>query len=160
MGLRIKIMVVVALVAAAVFLLMTAGRTTVESPYSTRSIWQPYDGMTPIIPDQPDYFAAPFMPVVESPEAGAMAIASNGQVASIYYSADDATVVAIAAEALRDDIQRVTGLRPDVGMGVPQDSSVILIGTVGQSPLIDELVEAGKIDVSAISGKWESIQLP
>lgn len=156
MSFRIKIMVVVALVAAAVFLWMATGRTTVESPYSTRSIWQPYDSMTPTIPDQPDYFAAPFMPVVESPEAGAMVIAANGQVASIYYSADDAKVVAVAAEALRDDIERVTGLRAEIGTGVPQASSVILIGTVGQSPLIDGLVEDGKVDVSAISGKWEA----
>ncbi|CAI4213341.1 unnamed protein product [Parascedosporium putredinis] len=32
----------------------------------------------------------------------------------------------------------------------------IVIGTVGKSALVDELVAAGKVDVSAIEGKWES----
>ena len=36
---------------------------------------------------------------------------------------------------------------------------MILIGTVGKSPLIDQLVRAGKIDVSGIRGKWESFFL-
>ena len=36
---------------------------------------------------------------------------------------------------------------------------MILIGTVGKSPLIDQLARAGKIDVSGIRGKWESFFL-
>ncbi|MDI6402856.1 glycosyl hydrolase 115 family protein, partial [Balneolaceae bacterium ANBcel3] len=112
--------------------------------------------MTPTISDQPDYFAAPFMPVLESPKNGAMTIAANGRVASIYYSAEDANVVGVAAGALRKDIQRVTGLQPELDTGVPQASTAILIGTIGQSPLINGLIEAGKIDVSEINGKWEA----
>ena len=36
---------------------------------------------------------------------------------------------------------------------------MVLIGTVGKSPLIDQLARAGKIDVSGIRGKWESFFL-
>ena len=30
------------------------------------------------------------------------------------------------------------------------------MGTLGKSPLIDRLVEAGKLDASSVSGQWES----
>ena len=33
---------------------------------------------------------------------------------------------------------------------------MIIAGTIGHSKLIDELIDAGKLDVSAIDGKWES----
>ena len=36
---------------------------------------------------------------------------------------------------------------------------MVLIGTVGKSPLIEQLVRAGKIDVSGIRGKWKSFSL-
>jgi hypothetical protein len=35
-------------------------------------------------------------------------------------------------------------------------SPLILIGTLGQSDVVDQLVWSGKIDVSSIAGKWES----
>ncbi|KAK0611766.1 hypothetical protein B0T14DRAFT_571629 [Immersiella caudata] len=39
----------------------------------------------------------------------------------------------------------------------PSPSDVVIIaGTIGKSTIIDSLIAAGKIDVSAIKGKWES----
>ena len=32
----------------------------------------------------------------------------------------------------------------------------MLVGTIGKSPLIDNLVAAAKLDVTAIAGKWET----
>lgn len=32
----------------------------------------------------------------------------------------------------------------------------VIVGTVGHSPLIDKMVEEGRLDVSAVKGKWES----
>ena len=159
MGFKVKrYTAAVVLVIAAGFMLNTTGycQGTTRSPYSTDSVWRPYDGMIPKTSDQPDYFTAPFMPVLESPNNSSMPIAANGKVVSIYYSAEDANVVEVAAEALGEDTQRVTGLQPDVSTDVPQASAAILIGTIGQSPLINQLTEAGKIDVSEIEGKWEA----
>lgn len=34
--------------------------------------------------------------------------------------------------------------------------TVVIVGTVGHSSVIDDLVRAGRLDVSAIDGKWES----
>ena len=144
------------LIFLAVLMVAPFSHNVIGSKFGTQKVWKPYDGMKPVLPRQPDYFAVPFMPVLESPLSGAMAIAAKGRVSAIYYSEEDAKVVEVAAEALRDDIQRVTGLRPEMNTDFQGGSPAILIGTLGQSPLIDRLVEAGKIDVSAIQGKWEA----
>lgn len=102
------------------------------------------------------YISAPFLPVSENATAGSLPLAASGQAAAIYYSAGDAAVVGIAANALRDDVQRVTGSVSTVSTGTPSGASAVLIGTVGKSALIDSLVATGKIDVSAIQGKWEA----
>lgn len=150
------IMAVSVLVVVAVSVLTTIGRDEVGLPRSTGGVWKPYDGMAPAVPSQPNYFAPPFMPVSASPTGDAMMLAAEGHTVAVYYSEEDANVVQLAAEALRDDIQRVTGLRPEVSTATPRAPRAILIGTLGQSSLIDDLVKAGKIDVSVISGKWEA----
>ena len=126
----------------------------VVSPYRSTRPWQAYDGGTP--PPASTYFDVPFMAVSDAPSPGSLRIAGSGQAAAIYYSAADAAVVGITAQALGDDIQRVTGLVPTVSTSSPTGAAAILIGTVGSSPLIDGLVAAGKIEVSAVEGKWEA----
>ncbi|MEO6477245.1 MAG: glycosyl hydrolase 115 family protein [Luteolibacter sp.] len=102
------------------------------------------------------YIPASFLPVTETSATGSFPLAAGGQTAPIYYSSGDAAVVGIAANALRDDIQRVTGLLPTVSTGSPAAGNAVFVGTVGSSALIDSLVASGKIDVSAIQGKWEA----
>jgi hypothetical protein len=148
--------VVAALIITAVFVLPPPSGDDLDSSPVTSNVWKPYDGMRPQVNDQPDYFAVPFMPVLESHEPGAMLLAANDQAASIHFSADDTKVVAIAAQALREDIHQITGFYPELTTDSPRGSSVILIGTLGQSPLIDALVESGKLDVQSIKGKWEA----
>ncbi|ROQ18413.1 glycosyl hydrolase family 115 (putative glucuronidase) [Marinimicrobium koreense] len=127
-----------------------------ESEYRSTGAWTPYDGMNPGTSVQEEYLALAFMPTTETPNDGAFEIAGAEGAAPIHYSEEDAKVVEIAARALRDDVERVTGLSPKASSEIPSTSTAILVGTLGKSPLIDELVESGKIDVSAIEGKWEA----
>src|SRR5262249_31154314 len=62
------------------------------------------------------------------------------------------------AQALQGDLQSVTGSMPTFAQDtVPASASqVVIIGTVGKSALINQLVQAGKLDVSSIQGKWEN----
>jgi hypothetical protein len=58
---------------------------------------------------------------------------------------------------LAADIERVTGVRPAVSFdAVPAHGPVVVVGTLGHSPLVDDLVAAGKLDVTGIAGKWET----
>ena len=62
-----------------------------------------------------------------------------------------------AAENLTDDIAWVTDvpsvLRTDAKDVAPY---AVIAGNIGESPIIDGLIEQGKLDVSEVEGKWES----
>ena len=69
---------------------------------------------------------------------------------------DFAGVVRAAAD-LQADIVRVTGCPSAIAHEAsPHGKTVILVGTIGKSEIIDQLIREKKIDVSQISGKWES----
>ncbi|WP_198172949.1 glycosyl hydrolase 115 family protein [Hymenobacter ginkgonis] len=70
----------------------------------------------------------------------------------------DAEVVRVAAEAFAGDVALVTGVRPALqkGVGRPPAGPAVLIGTLGQSRLIDKLVASGKLKTDHLRGQWES----
>jgi Glycosyl hydrolase family 115/Gylcosyl hydrolase family 115 C-terminal domain len=81
----------------------------------------------------------------------------DGRAADIVISKDEFKVVRIAASDLTSDIERVTGRKPKLITETSQVSGhVVLAGTLGNSPLLDSLVRAGKLDVSRLRGQWES----
>ena len=95
--------------------------------------------------------------VSRTARAGDFVLAANGDAAPVLVSDNDWPGVLRAADDLRADVKRVTGLNvPAVQHGEPAGSEVVLIGTIGRSRLIDALVESHKLDVSGIAGKWES----
>lgn len=67
-----------------------------------------------------------------------------------------------AANDLAKDFDRVTGHALTVSLGnstiTSKSKTAILVGTIGKSSFIDGLIKSGKIDVSSITGKWESFQ--
>ena len=98
--------------------------------------------------------ATPYIEHAASP--GSFRIAANGHASPIYVDANDDPGVVRAAHDLQSDIRRVTTLTPDITHGAPFPGNIILIGTIGGSTIIDQLIQNKKIDVDAIRGKWES----
>ncbi|WP_421736645.1 glycosyl hydrolase 115 family protein [Caulobacter sp.] len=74
---------------------------------------------------------------------------------TIVVDAADAAVVRHAADDLAADIKTVTGQSVAVAGQAPAGAA-ILVGTLGESPLIDRLVATRKLDVSRLKGAWES----
>ncbi|MDV9170186.1 glycosyl hydrolase 115 family protein [Streptomyces sp. W16] len=74
--------------------------------------------------------------------------------APVVVDPDDHPGVVRVAGDLRDDIERVTGVRP--GSALAREREVVLVGTIGRSALIDGLVAAGQLDVSEVRGRWET----
>jgi hypothetical protein len=76
---------------------------------------------------------------------------------TLYVDANDWKGVIRALNDLKMDVGKVTGFEPAVSEGeVKPSGSVVLVGTLGKSKLIDEVVQSGKVDVSSIKGKWEN----
>jgi hypothetical protein len=96
--------------------------------------------------------------IVESvAKEGDFAIVDAGSAAVIHVDERDWPGVLRAAEDLRTDIARVTGIAPLVMRGQPgQGSRAILVGTIGKSRLVDQLISEKRIDVASIAGKWEA----
>ena len=94
--------------------------------------------------------------VETSRRPGSFILADRNRLATIYVDENDHWGVVRAAHDLQQDISRVTGRTP--GLTNHKDvigENGIIIGTVGKSAVIDGLVSAGKLDVTAIRGKWE-----
>ncbi|KAJ6564988.1 hypothetical protein DFH09DRAFT_1475574 [Mycena vulgaris] len=98
--------------------------------------------------------------VAFQPSPSVFTVASNGKAAPIILSSDDWPGVQRAAQDFASDIQRVTGIKPmvaNVSASTPSRSSLpIIVGTLGKSSLIDQIVDSTKLDVSSIENQWEA----
>jgi Glycosyl hydrolase family 115/Gylcosyl hydrolase family 115 C-terminal domain len=82
---------------------------------------------------------------------------SGARAADILVSPNDFKVVRIAAEDLALDVQRVTGQKSSLKADVTNLSAqVVLVGTLGSSKFIDDMVQNAKLDVGRLRGQWES----
>lgn len=81
---------------------------------------------------------------------------TNKTAASIRYDEADFKGVIRAVGDLQNDIKSVTGVTPEIISNKEFSEYEIIIGTLGKSKLIDQLVKTKKLDVSGLKGKWES----
>src|SRR6266849_3732974 len=89
--------------------------------------------------------------------SGDFPILQNKTAATVVVDGDDYPGVIRAAGDFRLDVERVTGVAPRI-VHKEKDlgPNAIVIGTIGKSATIDRLVRENRIDVSSITGKWES----
>jgi len=89
--------------------------------------------------------------------SGDFPLVQNGLAATLVGSPTDDKVVAIATGDLAADIEKITEIRPaSISPSDSKGGPLVLIGTLGRNPLIDRLVAEKRIDLSALTGAWES----
>src|SRR6266478_5157804 len=89
--------------------------------------------------------------------AGEFSLVAGNAVATLYVDSADFPGVIRAAGDLQADIQRVTNrnaltAHDEKGLG----SNAIIVGTIGKSKIIDQLIRDRKIDANLFAGKWEA----
>ena len=100
--------------------------------------------------------------LVERTTGGGFPLLNNGRAATIVYdSVKEHSVVGIAAKALSSDIKMLSDNRtePLVQNTFDFENANVIIGTVGVSTFLDELIKSNAIIRDAankISGKWET----
>ena len=73
---------------------------------------------------------------------------------------NDFILVQRAASFLQNDMEMITGKRPELITSLPASAkSIILIGTIDKSSLIQQLIRQKKINVDKIKGKWDAYQV-
>jgi hypothetical protein len=88
---------------------------------------------------------------------GSFPIVARGQAANIYVDANDWPGVIRVARDLQTDIKRISGLEAALSHDAKStDKPIIIVGTIGRSAVLDQLIRAEKVDVRDIAGKWEA----
>ena len=95
--------------------------------------------------------------VAFTPQGRGFALVQAHTATPLLISASDWPGVVRAAGDLRSDLDRVTGIAPMLleNRQALHNRDVVLIGTIGRSPLIDDLIRRHKLDVRGIRGNWE-----
>lgn len=78
--------------------------------------------------------------------------------ASILFDDDESVTVKTSISLFAEDIERVSGVKPELTNEMPQSNAVIA-GTIGSSRWIDQLVKSKKINVSKIANGWEQFAI-
>jgi hypothetical protein len=88
---------------------------------------------------------------------GGFPLSVFGRSAPLCVSSKDYPGVLLILKAFQNDIAHVTGARPDIFTDkVPSSKEIIIVGTLGRSPLVDKLVQEKKFSSRGIAGEWES----
>ena len=90
------------------------------------------------------------------PIPGGFPLADGGRAAPLLVDAGDWPGVVRVVGDLQADFERVSGSRPPLLREPAGAPAVVIVGTIGRSSFVDQLVREGRIDVSRIRGKWES----
>ena len=83
-------------------------------------------------------------------------IAKGGNTAAIVVDKQDWKGVLRAANDLGDDVRKVCGTASPVVNDIASNKYNIVVGTIGNSRIIDKLIKQKKLDVSRVKGQWES----
>ena len=95
--------------------------------------------------------------VTTSYSAGDVKLVWEDLVADVYVSQAESSAVRNAATLFTEDVERITGRKPSLSNSLTGLSShAVIVGTLGKSQVIKDLIAAGKIDVSEVRGKWET----
>lgn len=88
-------------------------------------------------------------------EEGYFTISESGKATSICFDKNEFPGVKRVLTYFQNDILAVSGSKPTF-LEVPEGEELIIVGTLGKSDAIKELIEAGKINTESIEGRWES----
>jgi hypothetical protein len=90
-------------------------------------------------------------------DEGSFPVFTEGRATTLYVSEADEAGVKRVAKLLQKDIFNVSGVEPRLIIAgkVPSAEHLIIIGTAGESPVIQQMAENGIISLEDVAGKWE-----
>ncbi|HYX09992.1 MAG TPA: glycosyl hydrolase 115 family protein [Bacteroidales bacterium] len=83
-------------------------------------------------------------------------IVASTSTTPILYDSSDNVLIEKSAAFLAGDIEKVTGKRPQIMSSVGSlNSDVIIVGSIGNSRYIDQLIAQKKLNIDPIKDQWE-----
>jgi hypothetical protein len=97
--------------------------------------------------------------IADKNEKGNFPIVANSAT-SIYTDKNDDWLIQKAASLFQNDIEKVSGKKPEIIHAIPSaTTNIIIIGSIKNSKLIQQLIQSKKINVDSIKNKWEAYQI-
>lgn len=98
--------------------------------------------------------------IIEKNNSNTFPIVTALGTTAIYVDSNDDWLVHKAASLLQSDIEMVTGKKPELISSLSSSiKNIIIIGTVGGSSAINQLITTKKLNADSLKGKWESFKL-
>lgn len=97
--------------------------------------------------------------VSEQKVKGFFPLVAEGKAVALCLSAQDYQGVLRVAGHLQTDIQKVTGINPALLRDRTEGKKIVIIGTIGKNPVIDNLIAENKINAKEITGRWDTYAL-
>ncbi|HWB31700.1 MAG TPA: glycosyl hydrolase 115 family protein [Acidobacteriaceae bacterium] len=103
---------------------------------------------------------APLLDLDHSNSQSAFPIVANGRAAAIYIAPGNPETVRVAAQAFADDVEKVTGAKPQIlsSLAAPLPPDLIVVGVLGKTPEFDRLRAAHRLVTTSVDGKWEAAE--
>src|SRR5690242_826492 len=93
-------------------------------------------------------------------QPGDFKIADQNSTCSIYTDTSDDWLIQKTASLFQDDLEKVTGKKPAIIHVIPASArNLIIIGSITQSKVLQQLIRSKKISVYSISNQWEAYQI-
>ena len=105
----------------------------------------------------PASFALGEAPWLAPSGADHFSLVSQGGATALIIDNNDFPGVQRAAKNLQTDIEKVTGKKPLLNTVIDEDAAqLVIVGSIGKSQLIDQLIANKKLDASKIRNQWDS----
>lgn len=116
----------------------------------------------PAVPSASPVTTPPAAPSATPKEDGVYVLAEQNRAAQILLDANGADFegLKLIADCVADDVKLVADADMDVITKAEElKGTPVIAGSIGNHALIDSLIREGKLDVSAIRGKWETYKI-
>src|SRR5580698_10466288 len=97
-----------------------------------------------------------FAQVSTTPSPGALPIVANDRSVTLVVETTAWPGVTRAVHDLAQDIHAVTDLTPEITQDLPRGGDMVLVASLGHSPLLDQLAAEHKINLAPLRNQWEA----
>ena len=97
--------------------------------------------------------------VLYAKQNGAFPLVTGGKASTVFFDTNESTVIRIATKDFRDDVAKVTGVPPAIDSSDGLQPYSIIVGTIGKSRIIDQLINGKKLNLTKVKGQWETFAI-
>jgi hypothetical protein len=97
--------------------------------------------------------------ITEKKAPGVFPIVTSRETTNIIFDDKDDSLIHITAQLLAQDVELVSGKKPVISTSFNGAKHVIVIGSIGRSKLIQQLIKEKKLNSSKLEHKWEAYQI-